>query len=539
MSRFGSAIEAARAAGHVNLHGDALKEVMELSAASKEEKAKHAATVLSFEVKKRARSVVVPTSVEDIMSMLRCFGQPITLFGEGPYDRRERLRENMAAAEMEVESSSSSGVSTAATTTTVGAEEKKEEEEEEEHQQRGKFVYTTAPAELVRARSSMAAFSFTRAQERLQAQAALTADTDLSRAEAGAKEQRVQGTLSCLRQASLQASGNPESRPLVKLRCAPHGGRLVTGSLGCHATVWQVHEEAGPGCDGHSSSSSHSLQPVASLLLEGHRERLLALSWHPQAFAASGSAAVLATSGADGRCMLWDCMPDGGSSAAAPTAAAVPALAPVRVLEGHSGPVTDCEFHPSGLAVLTAGADYSWRMWDAESGTCLLLQDGHTQECSALACQADGALVMTCDAGGVVLAWDLRSGQRVASFPGHVEKVTSCSFSPNGYSAATASVDNMVRIWDLRYGRSSYMLPAHSSAITCARYDPTGEALLTTSFDGTVKLWDTRSHSLLSQLQGHSGKVMAADFMHSPTQRTGGGPLVASAGFDRTVKLWK
>jgi WD40 repeat protein len=55
-------------------------------------------------------------------------------------------------------------------------------------------------------------------------------------------------------------------------------------------------------------------------------------------------------------------------------------------------------------------ADYTWRLWDVETGSGLLIQDGHNKECSAISFQVDGSLAFTTDWAGVALAWDLRSG---------------------------------------------------------------------------------------------------------------------------------
>jgi hypothetical protein len=39
--------------------------------------------VLQYEAQQRARSVIVPTAIEDVKAQLRALGHPVTLFGEG------------------------------------------------------------------------------------------------------------------------------------------------------------------------------------------------------------------------------------------------------------------------------------------------------------------------------------------------------------------------------------------------------------------------------------------------------------------------
>ncbi|KAF5014790.1 hypothetical protein F66182_14102, partial [Fusarium sp. NRRL 66182] len=51
------------------------------------------ALLSQFERKRRAAAIVVPTDDTRVRIRLRELGEPITLFGEGPADRRDRLRE--------------------------------------------------------------------------------------------------------------------------------------------------------------------------------------------------------------------------------------------------------------------------------------------------------------------------------------------------------------------------------------------------------------------------------------------------------------
>lgn len=78
-----------------------MPEYMELNAESKAEQAKHAEAMKKFEAQKRARSIIVPTSIEEVKARLRELGHPATLFGEGPADRRERLRDVIAYMELD------------------------------------------------------------------------------------------------------------------------------------------------------------------------------------------------------------------------------------------------------------------------------------------------------------------------------------------------------------------------------------------------------------------------------------------------------
>lgn len=94
------AIDAAIKKGNINIAGTMNMEVMDLNEESKESQLLHAENLRKYETKKRARAIMVPTSIEEVKAKLRELRQPITLFGEGPADRRERLREVIASMDL-------------------------------------------------------------------------------------------------------------------------------------------------------------------------------------------------------------------------------------------------------------------------------------------------------------------------------------------------------------------------------------------------------------------------------------------------------
>ena len=66
--------------------------------------AEKASAILSqFERKKRAGAFSVPTDAGRVRARLREHGEPITLFGEGPAERRDRLRELLLREQDEAE----------------------------------------------------------------------------------------------------------------------------------------------------------------------------------------------------------------------------------------------------------------------------------------------------------------------------------------------------------------------------------------------------------------------------------------------------
>jgi cytochrome c len=99
-----------------------------------------------------------------------------------------------------------------------------------------------------------------------------------------------------------------------------------------------------------------------------------------------------------------------------------------------------------------------------------------------------------------------------------------------GARVLTASFDYSVILWDLPARAPIAHLYGHDAAVNAAAFLPDGRAI-SASDDGTLAIWDLAGASLLAQLEGHRGKVVAVAV--SPDGR-----LAASAGWDRTVRIW-
>jgi U4/U6 small nuclear ribonucleoprotein PRP4 len=115
-----------------------------------------------FERKKLARSLAVPTDDRKVRQKLQSFGEPQTLFGEGPAERRDRLRELMSQRLQD-------GLLEEDEDEEMYSEEEEDTDAEEEITEE---FYTYAEPGLIESRHWMSAWSIPRAQRRVAAQRA-------------------------------------------------------------------------------------------------------------------------------------------------------------------------------------------------------------------------------------------------------------------------------------------------------------------------------------------------------------------------------
>jgi cytochrome c len=112
----------------------------------------------------------------------------------------------------------------------------------------------------------------------------------------------------------------------------------------------------------------------------------------------------------------------------------------------------------------------------------------------------------------------------------HGGPVKGIAVAPDGGRALTASFDYSIILWDLPKREMIARLYGHDAAVNDVVFLP-GERALSASDDGTLGLWDLARGELMTRLSGHGGKVAAV-------AASADGRLAASAGWDRTVRIW-
>lgn len=471
---------------------------------------KASAILSQFERKRLAATIAVPTDDGRVRAKLRELGEPVTLFGEGPADRRDRLRE-LLTTQAEQGRLESQDVQMG-----EAGEEAEEAEQEEE-------FYTRGSPELYAARLDIARFSLPRAKKRTAFQkkeSAIPLRTHVKfRKEI---KERLQAF-------ELQGSQTVGDRNVSMTRISPNGEIIAAGNFGGSLKLVTIPDL------------------TVTTTLRGHTNKISGLSWFPGSTIPGSNVSPdtvnLASGGAEGAIHLWSLTKD----------------TPLATLSGHALRVCRVEFHPSGKYLASASEDTSWRLWDVQTSMELLLQEGHSRGVYSVSFNSDGSLLASAGLDSIGRIWDLRSGRTImildGHMDGHIRPIHALDWGSDGYRVLSGSADGWIKCWDVRKVQRTGGIGAHSSAVSDVRWykglddpvdgiiDPgvdekgapipkkSGTFFVSSGFDHKVKIFSADDWTLVQSLSGHTGPVASVDYSRD-------GRWIVSGGHDRTVKLW-
>ncbi|PSN74398.1 WD40 repeat-like protein [Corynespora cassiicola Philippines] len=172
-------------------------------------------------------------------------------------------------------------------------------------------------------------------------------------------------------------------------------------------------------------------------------------------------------------------------------------------------------------------------VWEWQSESYVLKQQGHFDSMNTIAYSPDGQRVITAADDGKIKVWDVNSGFCIVTFTEHISGVTACEFAKRGNVLFTASLDGSVRAWDLIRYRNfrTFTAPSRLSFSSLA-VDPSGEVVCAGSIDSfDIHIWSVQTGQLLDRLSGHEGPVSSLSFAPD-------GSTLVSGSWDHTVRLW-
>jgi ribosome assembly protein 4 len=325
-------------------------------------------------------------------------------------------------------------------------------------------------------------------------------------------------------------SGHSES--IIVVAFSPDGKRLASGSGDRTVRFWDLN--------------TNTPLPVSP----AHKNWIMCLAWSPDGrFLASGSM--------DNTIQIWD-----GSSGK-------PIGQPLR---GHTQWITALAWEPlhiesPSMRLVSASKDGSARIWDATRQLCLHALTQHRDAVSSVKWSGSGHII-TASRDRTIKIWR-PDGSLAKNLEGHGHWINTLAlstdyvlrtgaFDHNGqlkssdpesmkkaafdrYQAAlteghemlvSGSDDFTMILWNPEVSNKPVArLTGHQALVNQVQFSPNGLFLASASFDKSVKLWSAKTGKFIASLRGHVRSVYQLAW--SSDSR-----LLSSSSSDGTVKLW-
>ncbi|XP_072099227.1 notchless protein homolog 1 [Mobula birostris] len=283
---------------------------------------------------------------------------------------------------------------------------------------------------------------------------------------------------------------------VISVAFSPSGKYLASGSGDTTVRFWDLSTE------------------TPQFTAKGHKHWVLSIAWSPDG-------KRLASGCKNSQIFLWD--PSTGKQIG-------------KVLTGHSKWITylcwePLHVNPQCRYLASSSKDCSIRIWDTLLGHCDKILTGHTQSVTCVKWGGDG-LLYSSSQDRTIKVWRAEDGVMCRTLQGHAHWVNTMALSTD-YVLRTGAFEPAEATIVPRDANDSLEELKHKAL---QRYEQTRgqghERLVSGSDDFTLFLWKpAEDKKPLARMTGHQALINEVCF--SPDAR-----LVASASFDKSVKLW-
>ncbi|OMO93050.1 hypothetical protein CCACVL1_06656 [Corchorus capsularis] len=239
--------------------------------------------------------------------------------------------------------------------------------------------------------------------------------------------------------------------------------------------------------------------------------------------------------------------------------------------EEHTHIITDIRFRPNSTQLATSSFDTTVRVWDAtQPSYCMWKFTGHTAQVKSLDFHPKkNELFCSCDSNSEIRFWNINQYSCTRIFKGGS---TNVRFQPRIGQLLAAAAENVVSIFDVETDRRTHLLQGHSSEVHSVCWDANGDFLASVSQE-SVRVWSLASGECIHELNSSGNKfhscvfhpgfpallvvggyqslelwntaenkcltISAHDCVISALAQSPVTGMVASASYDKSVKIWK
>ncbi|XP_043910256.1 notchless protein homolog 1 [Protopterus annectens] len=286
------------------------------------------------------------------------------------------------------------------------------------------------------------------------------------------------------------------SEAIISVAFSPTGKYLATGSGDTTVRFWDLCTE------------------TPHFTATGHKHWVLSIAWSPDG-------RKLASGCKNGQIMLWD--PDSGKQIS-------------RNLSGHSKWITwlcwePLHLNPECRFLASASKDCTIRIWDTVLGQCCKILTGHTQSVTCLKWGGDN-LIFSSSQDRTIKVWRAEDGALCRTLQGHAHWVNTMALNTDYVlrTGAFEPAEATVNPQDMSGSLEELKQKALQRYSHVRGQGP--ERLVSGSDDFTLFLWTPAEEKKpLARMTGH--QALINEVLFSPDTR-----LIASASFDKSVKLW-